>query len=211
MRAILLAAGMGARMGTDLHKSLLRVGDETLIARNVRLLKEIDADITIVIGHQAENFVGLFGNIATFVYNGRYKETGSLYSLWLAVNVLRPREDVVVAFADMYLSHVFPLLPNCAMVTSGYDGRGARVYLNSHRLVKLASAATDPDPKGVSFCGIARLSPLQIARSWALMDFESLPLAYGLVGCRTMLAPIIAINVNVPNDLTFAREVHNEA
>ena len=210
MRAILLAAGIGARMGGDIHKALLRVGKEALITRNIRLLKELEFDITIVVGHQAEQFIRAFDNDALFVYNRRYKETGSLYSLWQAISVSRLQEDVVVMFADMYLSHVFPLLPNCAMIRAGYDGRGARIYLDKDRLVKQATLATGPDPEGVSFCGLARLSPLQIARSWTLTGFENLPLAYGLIGCRTMLAPITAINVNTPDDLAFAREVHHD-
>ena len=208
MRAIILAAGMGQRVGSDLHKSLLRVGDEALIARNIRLLRGLDLDITIVIGHQAENFTRVFGYDAAFVYNARYEETGSLYSLWLANEVLQPQEDVVVMFADMYLSHMFPLLSNWAMVTTGYDGRGARVYLDRSRLVKRATAATDPDPNGVSFCGIVRLSPHRISMSIHIRDFEVVPLAHGLLGCRTMLAPITAINVNTPEDLAFARKVH---
>lgn len=208
MRAIMLTAGMGQRMGGPVHKALLRVGDETLIARNIRLLRELNLDITIVVGHQAVDFIKLFGDVATFVYNARYEETGSLYSLWLAVNILRPEKDVVVMFADMWLGHVFPLLSNCAMITQGYDGRGARIYLDKDRLVKQATLATDPEPEGVSFCGLARLSPLQIARSWTLTGFENLPLAYGLVGCRVMTASTAAVNVNTPDDLAFAREIH---
>ena len=208
MRAIILAAGMGARMGGSTHKALLKVGRETLIARNVRLLRELNLDITIVVGHQARSFTQMLGCDATFVYNIQYKRTGSLYSLWLANELLQPKEDVVVVFADMYLSHIFPLLSNCAMVTVSYDGRGARVYLDKSRLVKRATMATDPDPNGISFCGVACLAPPQISRSSNIRDFETVPLAYGLEGCRTMLAPITAINVNTPDDLAFAREVH---
>lgn len=209
MRAIILAAGTGQRMGVGgIHKSLLRVGGKALITRNIEFLRELDLDITIVIGHQAKNFTGVFGNEATFVHNSRYRETGSLYSLWLANEVLQPKEDVVVVFADMYLSHVFPLLPNCAMVTTCYDGRGARVYLDKNRLVRRATAATDPDPNGVSFCGIACLSPSLIARLNTIRGWMKLPLAYGLVGCQTMQASVIAINVNTPEDLDFARKIH---
>ena len=58
MRAIILAAGMGTRLRPitlTTPKSLIEIGEETLIERQIRFLKEkgID-DVIVVTGYLAE-------------------------------------------------------------------------------------------------------------------------------------------------------------
>ena len=56
MKAIILAAGIGRRLNNiNLPKCLLKVGDETLIERHIRILKSCGiSDITIVIGSEGD-------------------------------------------------------------------------------------------------------------------------------------------------------------
>jgi choline kinase len=87
MRGIILAAGRGARLnghGDELPKCLVTVGDETLLSRNVRLLRAAGVDEVVVIVGCAADAVRQHCRGVTFVHNERFADTNSLYSLWLA-------------------------------------------------------------------------------------------------------------------------------
>ncbi len=87
MKAIILAAGKGTRLNdVDLKpKCLFEVGGETLLARQIAALRELQVnDIVIVLGFEAERIRRLYEHTASFVINSRFEETSSMYSLWLA-------------------------------------------------------------------------------------------------------------------------------
>lgn len=88
MRGIILAAGKGARLnGTagDRPKCLLRVGDITLVERQIDSLRAVGIDdVAVVVGCQADVVRRICGPGLGFVENSRFAETNSLYSLWLA-------------------------------------------------------------------------------------------------------------------------------
>ena len=88
MRGIILAAGKGSRLNgnsPESPKCLTRLGDETLIERQIRVLRDsgID-DIVVVVGCQAERVRRACGQEITYIENVRYAQTNSLYSLWMA-------------------------------------------------------------------------------------------------------------------------------
>lgn len=93
MRGIILAAGKGSRLnGTagDRPKCLLRVGDTTLVERQIDTLRALGVDdIAVVVGCQADLVRRICGSGVEFVENLRFAETNSLYSLWLARPLLR--------------------------------------------------------------------------------------------------------------------------
>ena len=104
MKAIILAAGKGTRLnGVDLKpKCLFEVGGETLLARQIAALRELDVnDIVIVLGFEAERIRRLYEHTATFVINSRFEETSSMYSLWLA------REHLVDGFVVLNCDVLF--------------------------------------------------------------------------------------------------------
>jgi L-glutamine-phosphate cytidylyltransferase len=88
MRAIILAAGRGSRLNGHVHngpKALLRVGDTTLIGRQIRVLRAAAVrDIGVVVGWEANLVRKHCGSAVTYVENPEYASTNSLYSLWLA-------------------------------------------------------------------------------------------------------------------------------
>jgi choline kinase len=88
LKGIILAAGKGARLnGTSGNrpKCLLRVGDMTLVERQIETLRELGIDdVAVVVGCQAELVREICGQSVEFVENVRFAETNSLYSLWLA-------------------------------------------------------------------------------------------------------------------------------
>ena len=88
MRAIILAAGRGSRLNGHVHdgpKALLRVGSASLIQRQIRALREAGiADVTVVVGCEADRVREHCGPGITYVENGEFATTNSLYSLWMA-------------------------------------------------------------------------------------------------------------------------------
>jgi len=105
MKAIILAAGAGNRLKefTDEPKSLIRIKDEPIIVRSIRLLKKAGiADIVIVVGYKSEKIIEevkeLYPDVV-FVKNDDFKE-GSILSLWSASKELEG--DVLIMDADIY-------------------------------------------------------------------------------------------------------------
>jgi choline kinase len=88
MRGIILAAGKGSRLnGTagDRPKCLLRVGEMTLVERQIETLRAAGIDeVAVVVGCRADLVRRICGRGVAFVENSRFAETNSLYSLWLA-------------------------------------------------------------------------------------------------------------------------------
>ena len=87
MTGVILAAGQGARLNGghgQRPKCLVPLGGETLLDRNVRLLRSAGLDdIVVVIGCDAEAVRRSCRGV-TFVENTIFARTNSLYSLWLA-------------------------------------------------------------------------------------------------------------------------------
>jgi choline kinase len=88
MRAVILAAGKGSRLNgnsPESPKCLTALGRETLIGRQIRLLRAAGIDdIVVVVGCQADRVRRACGQDITYVENVRYAQTNSLYSLWMA-------------------------------------------------------------------------------------------------------------------------------
>ncbi|MEY8462821.1 NTP transferase domain-containing protein [Streptococcus merionis] len=109
MRAIILAAGMGTRLRPltlTTPKSLIKIGKETLIERQIRFLREVEVDeIIVVTGYLAEKFQFLedkFG--VTLVHNDRYDSYNNFYTMYLVRDYL---SDCYVIDADNYLVENF--------------------------------------------------------------------------------------------------------
>lgn len=88
MRAIILAAGAGRRLGLDGPKSMIDVGGRSILRRQIDAFASVGVDdFVIVVGYQreriAEHLAGLPGKF-TFVVNERFAETNTVYSLYLA-------------------------------------------------------------------------------------------------------------------------------
>jgi choline kinase len=90
MHAVILAAGTGTRFNGALHpKCLAAFGGQTLITIQLSALRACGiTDITVVVGFDADTVRLACGPHVRFVENARFRETNSLYSLWLARPVL---------------------------------------------------------------------------------------------------------------------------
>lgn len=140
MKALILAAGYGNRMRplTDhTHKTLLRVGGQTLIGRIIDGLRAHHiTDIVVVTGHLADDLesalTAAYPDLRfTFVRNLRYTETNNIYSLALAFEAIDLDDDILMIESDLVYEPavlrrvVESRYPNVALVDrfrSGMDG-----------------------------------------------------------------------------------------
>jgi len=86
---VILAAGMGSRLGRALPKPLTELSDGRTIMQqqhdNVRAAFGASAKITTVVGYRAETIVEAFPDV-NYVYNERYDQTNTSKSLLRALN-----------------------------------------------------------------------------------------------------------------------------
>ena len=97
MQAVILAAGMGKRLG-DLTKGntkcMIQVGHETLISRLLHQLdKQSISRIVLVVGYKAQELKDYLATLSfntpiEFVENTVYDQTNNIYSLYLAKDYL---------------------------------------------------------------------------------------------------------------------------
>ena len=103
MKAIILAAGLGSRLGKKSKgrpKALIRVGGKTLVEHQLEALSsEGIGPVVVVVGHGADQVREALGEAVEYVENPRPSETNSLYSLWLAREWLEG--DVLLLNSDL--------------------------------------------------------------------------------------------------------------
>lgn len=112
MKAVILAAGKGSRISNLTGggpKSLLPLGDTTLLGHSLRNFKTLGIDdIIVVTGYQrnllAEYVRREWPGRAEIVYNPHFASTNVLYSFWLALPHISPDEDFVFLHADTVFS-----------------------------------------------------------------------------------------------------------
>ena len=114
MQALILAAGMGKRLGKytqDNTKCMLKINGKTLIERTIEAL--LDAGITkliLVVGYKGENVKKyLLHECANpkikkmkliFIENPIYDKTNNIYSLFLAIDELK-KDDTILLESDL--------------------------------------------------------------------------------------------------------------
>lgn len=91
-QVVILAAGMGTRLGRSLPKALTELSDgRTIMAQqfdNIRAAFGNEARVTVVVGYKMEYIVEAFPH-ADFVYNERYDQTNTSKSLQRALRASR--------------------------------------------------------------------------------------------------------------------------
>jgi choline kinase len=90
---VILAAGMGSRLGRSLPKPLTELSDGRTIMQqqfdNIRHAFGDAADVTIVVGYKLEHIIEAFPE-ANFVYNEQYDQTNTSKSLLRALQASKP-------------------------------------------------------------------------------------------------------------------------
>lgn len=139
MQAIILAAGMGKRLGDltkDNTKCMIKVNGVTLIER---LLKQLDAlglhKIIMVVGYKSKELIEFIDTLAiqtsiVYVHNDIYDKTNNIFSLYLAKDFLIADDtlllesDIIVedSVIPKLLKNPYPSLALVAKFESWMDG-----------------------------------------------------------------------------------------
>ena len=105
MQAVILAAGMGRRLGVltkDRTKCMIELNGRTLIERSLDILSGLDLDrIVIVVGYEGQavrDTVGdTYGSVPIqYIENPEYRTTNNIYSLFLARHVLAEADTLLL-------------------------------------------------------------------------------------------------------------------
>ena len=135
--AVILAAGRGTRLQPythDIPKGLMQVGDETLIARSVRLLQQNGIKhIFIGTGHLHEQYDSLAKSLEfTTFHNPEYATTGSFATLLCGESLLT--EDFLLLESDLLyhndaLAEILTSEEADIMLCSGFTHSNDEVYI----------------------------------------------------------------------------------
>ncbi|MBM4222063.1 MAG: phosphocholine cytidylyltransferase family protein, partial [Gammaproteobacteria bacterium] len=169
---VILAAGRGTRLAGELRdcpKGFLRLGTQTIIEESIERLQAAGIrDVLIVTGHCAGHYEDLAkrrAGLLRVVHNPRYAESGSMYSLWCARELVQGpflllESDLV--YEPRALRRLLDEPAVDAILLSGPTGAGDEVYveLRDRCLLKNMSkqvAALGSPPAG-ELVGISKIS-----------------------------------------------------
>ena len=167
MRAVVLAAGRGTRLRAvtgDRPKCLARVGDATLLARQLQALKRCGVDrIAVVAGYGTAEVRRECDPEIEVVVNTRYEATNSLYSLWLARDLLTDGFVVLncdVLFHDQLLSDLLTTRDEDALLMAAargqqYTDEEMKVRVRAGCVADIAKTLTPEETDGENV-GIAK-------------------------------------------------------
>lgn len=184
MTAVLLAAGVGRRMGPGRapHKCLIRVGGRSLLQRTLETLRSVGVTrVVLVVGHAAaavtaEATAHARGLRLTVLENPRYRE-GAILSLWTARGQFT--DDLLVMDADVlcppallerliYAPHDNALLVDRRALDTGEEqivlGQNARALHITKRPSDELRRRLTPLGESVGFLKLAAASAQRLGR-----------------------------------------------
>jgi molybdenum cofactor cytidylyltransferase len=183
--AVILAAGLGSRMG-QATKQLLPWGDTTVLGQTLRHVGQSDVtDVLVVSGHEAAKIEAVAAAAgAAAVYNADYATGEMLSSLQTAVRHLPPTcAAVLVLLADQ------PMVPPAVinqLLTAFAQGksdliapvfggkRGNPVLIGRRYFAELLALPTDAAPRTLLQRHAARLHLEEVGTDVVLRDLDRL-------------------------------------
>lgn len=145
MQAIILAAGMGKRLGEltkDNTKCMVEVNGVRLIDRTLNQLSQLELTrVVIVVGYEGQKLIDYIGDRYTdrlkieYVENPVYDKTNNIYSLALAKEQLQEDDTILIESDLIFDDNMFSLIidnpyPNLALVAkyeTWMDGTMVRI------------------------------------------------------------------------------------
>lgn len=101
MKAVILAAGRGTRLGLDIPKALIEISGKTIISRQIEQFQNAGIiDIVVIAGYNIEMLEDYLSNYdVKLVENPFFKSTDNLVSLYAASKSVK--ENCIVSHADL--------------------------------------------------------------------------------------------------------------
>ncbi|MGG1660095.1 sugar phosphate nucleotidyltransferase [Brevibacillus sp. NRS-1366] len=95
IHAIVLAAGKGTRMNSDLYKVMHPVCGKPMIEHVTQLLEELSLHrLVVVIGHGAEAVKEQLGERVGYAY--QHEQLGTAHAVWMANDILAEHEGITI-------------------------------------------------------------------------------------------------------------------
>ena len=226
-QVVILAAGMGSRLGRSLPKPLTELSDGRTIMQqqmeNIRFAFGADAHITVVVGYKLEHIIDAFPEVE-YVYNEQYDQTNTSKSLLKALRAsndggaLWLNGDVV--FDPQVLARVAPLIEAgqsfVVVNTAKVSDEEVKYTLDSAGFIDQLSKQVQPalgEAVGINYVAAQDKAAL-IARLAQVDDqdyFErGIELAIARDGLRFQavdISDLYAVEVDFPEDLERANEL----
>jgi choline kinase len=182
MRGIILTAGRGDRLRPvtgDRPKCLATVGGCTILERQLRALRACGVSrIAVITGYRSEDVRRMSGPATEFVHNPRYAVTNSLYSLWLARDLLGDGFVVLncdVVFHRQLLADLLTARYEDALLMAFrgrdelYSDEEMKLRVRNGRVIEISKTLPEGDADGESI-GIAKFGPAGAALLVEEMD-----------------------------------------
>lgn len=101
-KAIILAAGMGTRMKSDLPKALISVYDKTIIEELIYSLSTANiSDICLVIGHKGDLIKEKLKHLNNVSYAIQQLPLGTGHAVLMAKDMIKEDESILIVYGDM--------------------------------------------------------------------------------------------------------------
>jgi len=177
-RALILAAGVGRRLGGDTGeyagtpKALLDFGGKSLLARHIDILRGVGIDeIAVVIGYEAERMRQALdaltdGSPIETIVNPAFRE-GSVVSMWAGRGVLQSGRPVILMDADVLYDRrlmerlVASRRPGCLLLDRALEpgDEPVKLCMRDGRIVDFHKRPTEPHEWHGESVGFFRFAP----------------------------------------------------
>ena len=129
IHTIILAAGKGTRMNTNLPKVMQPLGGHTLISRVIKIAKRCSKNITVIVGYQKDQLKEHIARIDPSIQIADQNEQlGTAHAVKTASHLIQDNEKVLVLYGDV------PLIKNEtieALISSGQECTLLSMKLNN--------------------------------------------------------------------------------
>jgi len=222
--AVILAAGMGSRLGPlkrELPKSFLKIGEETLIERSIRLLQEREISRIIIGTGFGNNYfdalISTHPNIITFK-NPIFENSGSMYTLYLLRKLIDGPFLLLegdLLYESAALNHALESEMENTILASSATKSGDEVYIQCSKeglLVQMSKDLSLLDHVNGELIGINKISEITLdsmnlfAEKFYTKNDFSMHYEDALVGVSNELS----LHVEIINDLAWC-EIDDES